>query len=214
MSALTLTAVTVPLSLVVICCGVCLAVFLVRKKRSTPPSSLETVPRAGDTVDQSTTSFIPAQPLVSKEPILPGHRTLRKDNTLKKKVKELAGDKKLLGSEFNHLMDFVEKNIVKESTVAKLTENKPHNRYVDMGKTFTIFYDKFVFLVPFDDNYITLASKIFQTEDETNYINASKIVFTGYSQAFIATQAPKPISFNHFWHMVIEQKVKSSWILR
>ena len=79
-------------------------------------------------------SFIPDQPVDLKEPNLPGHRTLRKDDTLKKKVKELAGDKKLLGSEFNHLVDFVEKNIVKESTVAKATENKPHNRYVDMGK--------------------------------------------------------------------------------
>ena len=54
---------------------------------------------------------------------------------------------------------------------------------------------------------------MFQTEGETNYINASRIVFTGCSQAFIATQAPKPIGFNHFWHMVIEQKVKSSLIL-
>ena len=136
---MTLTAVTVPLSLVVICCGVCLAIFLVRKKRSSPPSSLETVPRAGDTVDQSTTSFIPVQPLVSNELDLPGHCSLRKDNTLKKKVKELAGDKKLLGSEFNHLVDFVEKNIVKESTEAKSTKNKSHNRYVDMGKTFYNF---------------------------------------------------------------------------
>ena len=74
---------------------------------------------------------------------------------------------------------------------------------------------KAVLAVPFDDNLVSLASKkIFQSEDETNYINASKIVFTGCSQAFIATQAPKPISFNHFWHMVVEQKVKTYLIPR
>ena len=72
---------------------------------------------------------------------------------------------------------------------------------------------KCIFLVPFDDNYISLASKMFQSEDETSYINASKVVFTGCSQAFIATQAPKPISFNHFWHLIVEQKVKNSLII-
>ena len=108
-------------------CSICLAVFFMRKKiTKNPPIILETVPNS--------TSFIPVLPVDLKEPKLPGHRTLRKDDTLKKKVKELVGDKKLLGSEFNHLVDFVEKNIVKESTVAKATENKPHNRYVDMGK--------------------------------------------------------------------------------
>ena len=97
-----------------------------KKITRNPPIILETVPNSSD--------LIPVQPVVLKEPNLPGHRALRKDDTLKKKVKELAGDNKLLGSEFNHLVDFVEKNIVKESTVAKTTENKPHNRYVDMGK--------------------------------------------------------------------------------
>jgi protein tyrosine phosphatase len=140
--------------------------------------------------------------------------TLKKDNTLHEKVKELAGDKKLLDSEFNRLVDYAEKNIVKESTVAKEKENKPHNRYVDIGRNCTFAATKAVLAVPFDDNYITLASEIFQSEDETSYINASRIVFTGCSQTFIAAQAPKPISFNHFWHMVVEQKVETSLIPR
>ena len=148
------------------------------------------------------------QQAVIKQVNLPGHRTLRKDNTLREKVKELAGDKKLLDSEFNWLVEFVEKTIDKESTVAKETENKPHNRYVDIGNKSTYAATEVVLAVPFDDNYITLASEMFQSEDETSYINASRIVFTGCSQVFIATQAPKPISFNHFWHMVLEQKVK------
>ena len=122
------------LGLVLAGCGVCLAVFLVRKKSRTPEA------RAGDTEEQSTTSFIPVQPVLSKELRMPGHRTLRKDNTLREKVKELAGDKKLLNSEFNHMVEFVEKNIVKESIVANIKENKPHNRYKDMGKHLEIIY--------------------------------------------------------------------------
>ena len=121
------------LVLVLAGCGVCLAVFLVRKKSRTP-STIETVQSATDTEKQSTIPFIPVQHVVFKELDLPGHSTLKKDNTLQEKVKELAGDKKLLESEFNRLVEFVEKNIVKESTVANAKEKKPHNRYIDIGK--------------------------------------------------------------------------------
>ena len=119
-------------------CSICLVVFFVRKKRTkSPPTTLEALP--SNIKDQASTSSIPVQPVLSKELNLPGHRTLRKDNTLREKVKELARDKKLLNSEFNHMVEFVEKNIVKESTVANTKENKPHNRYVDMGKNLEIF---------------------------------------------------------------------------
>ena len=49
-------------------------------------------------------------------------------------LKELALNKELLDSEFNRLEDFVEKNIIKESTEAKAEKNKPYNRYLDIGK--------------------------------------------------------------------------------
>ena len=64
-------------------------------------------------------------------------------------------------------------------------------------------------VVPFDDNHITLESEIFQGTEETNYVNASRIQFDGLDQKFIAAQAPKLESFNHFWHMVVQEKVKT-----
>ena len=60
--------------------------------------------------------------------------------------------------------------------------------------------------VPYNDNHITLSSGVFASP-ETNYVNASRIVFPGYKQTFVASQAPKAASFQHFWHMVIQEKV-------
>ena len=42
---------------------------------------------------------------------------------------------------------------------------------------------------------------------DTNYVNASRIKFDKLKQTFIACQAPKPLSFKHFWHMVIQEQV-------
>ena len=38
-------------------------------------------------------------------------------------------------------------------------------------------------------------------------MNASRITFPSCSEVFIAAQAPKPASYRHFWHMVIQEKV-------
>ena len=43
-----------------------------------------------------------------------------------------------------------------------------------------------------------------------NFVNASKIVFRTCEQEFLAAQAPKLESFNHFWHMVVQEKVSGS----
>ena len=48
-------------------------------------------------------------------------------------MKELAANTKLLDSEFESLGSFVKENVVKESEVAAREENKPHNRYLDIG---------------------------------------------------------------------------------
>ena len=39
-------------------------------------------------------------------------------------------------------------------------------------------------------------------------MNASRIKFEDLEQTFIACQAPLPCSINHFWQMVIEEKVE------
>ena len=71
--------------------------------------------------------------LVPKDPALPSHSVLQKDDSLKDQVKELAANTKLLDSEFERLGKFVKENVVKESEVAAREENKPHNRYLDIG---------------------------------------------------------------------------------
>ena len=43
-------------------------------------------------------------------------------------------------------------------------------------------------------------------------MNATLIRFKGVKQTFIATQAPKPNSFQNFWQMVLEKKVEPSMI--
>ena len=65
---------------------------------------------------------------------------------------------------------------------------------------------KLSFTVPFDDNYVRLSDALFSSP-AISYVNASRILFPGQGPAFIASQAPKPASFNHFWHMVIQEKV-------
>ena len=74
----------------------------------------------------------------------------------------------------------------------------------------TSFFCIFV-SVPYDDNHISLSSELFSSP-ETNFVNASKIVFPNCPQVFIAAQAPKEASFQHFWHMVIQEEVRSTMV--
>ena len=53
-----------------------------------------------------------------------------------------------------------------------------------------------------------MKSPLFRDPPETNYVNASRIKFPGIEQTFIASQAPQPESFAHFWQMVVEEKVE------
>ena len=39
------------------------------------------------------------------------------------------------------------------------------------------------------------------------YVNASAIKFDDIKQEFIASIAPKPVSFENFWQMIIEKRV-------
>ena len=137
---------------------------------------------------------------------LPTHIVLNKEDNLKEKLKDLANQPEVLTKEYNVLKQYVQEHIKKEVTVARLPENKTHNRYTDNGERNSFLYVSSC-LVPFDDNYITLNPELFPAP-ETCYVNASKITFNDFEQTFIACQAPKPLSFKHFWHMVIQEQVK------
>jgi hypothetical protein len=71
------------------------------------------------------------------EPPLPEHTVLKKDDTLKARVKELAESRELLEDEFVRLGEFVKMHVVKESEVANREENRLHNRYIDIGRKHT-----------------------------------------------------------------------------
>ena len=66
----------------------------------------------------------------------------------------------------------------------------------------------FFFPVPYDSNFVALKASAFQGPSETNYVNASRIKFEDLEQTFIACQAPLPCYIDHFWQMVIEEKVE------
>ena len=72
------------------------------------------------------------------EPRLPDHLVLQKDDHLKNKLKELSGKPDILTKEYNVLKQYVHEHIKKEVTVARLPENKIHNRYADNGREITI----------------------------------------------------------------------------
>ena len=58
-------------------------------------------------------------------------------------------------------------------------------------------------LAPFDDNYVELTN----STEEVTYVNASRIVFPGVDQKFLAASAPKEISYSQFWQMVLQENV-------
>ena len=74
------------------------------------------------------------KPLSIKRPTLPEHHVLKKDATLKELVKEVAEDEEALDNEYDRIGDYVEEHIHKVSSVARMEENKPHNRYTDIGE--------------------------------------------------------------------------------
>ena len=56
-----------------------------------------------------------------------------KDKELRANAKELAGKIGVLDAEYRSMLEYVKKNINKPKTVAKLDENRDHNRYIDIG---------------------------------------------------------------------------------
>ena len=67
------------------------------------------------------------------DPDLPSHVVLYRGEDLREKAKSLAGDKEALEKEFASLEQFVAETIKKGTMVAQREENKPHNRYNDIG---------------------------------------------------------------------------------
>jgi len=97
---------------------------------------------------------------------------------------------------------YVTRTVNKKADLAQTAENRYLNRYRD--------------IIPFDDNVIKLKSDLFvdvpkdatpEGKVNSTYVNASPIVFPDCKQKFIATQAPRTSTLNHFWHMIIQEEV-------
>ena len=144
---------------------------------------------------------------------LPSHFVLKKDGTLKERLKEVVEDQEGLEQEFRKLEEYilqetVQGHVRKDCNTGRLEVNVPHNRYLDIGQVhLKIIPVLLSSSVPFNANVIHLTSPLF-APPATNYVNASTIEFPDCSQKFIAAQAPKPVSFSHFWHMVIQEEVR------
>ena len=119
---------------------------------------------------------------------------------------KLAGSEELLKREFSKMVGWAQRNVNKATTVGSREENRLHNRYKDIGEEQRSYSTTGSVSVAYDDNYISLSSPLFGWP-ETSYVNASRIVFPNCGQVFLAAQAPKPQSFRHFWHMVIQEQV-------
>ena len=97
-------------------------------------------------------------------PVFPKHCVLPRDGSLLEKSAQFAGKVPLLEDEYQRMLEFVRDNVKKQVKVARLKENVPHNRYLDIG----LLLVKFVYLipytsVPFDDNYVQLKSDVFKS---------------------------------------------------
>lgn len=127
--------------------------------------------------------------------MLGNHIVLEKDGELKRNAGNLIKRERQLEEEFLWLEAFDKETIkqTKLKTVSVREENRLHNRYIDIA--------------PYDDNYVSLTSELFAPLGISSYVNASRIKFDNCAQTFIACNAPKPNSFSHFWHMVIQEKV-------
>jgi len=66
--------------------------------------------------------------------------------------------------------------------------------------------NRFVDIIPFDDNYVTLKSE--QGQPPSTYVNASFVDNMTILDKVIVTQGPKQNTVLDFWRMVVEKKCK------
>lgn len=125
------------------------------------------------------------------------HKSLLKGSSLKEKITEFSQATDELKMEFRLLGRFLEANTANappnlSCSEAREDPARSHNRYSDM--------------LPFNHNRVILSKAV--GEPSTTYINASKIIFFGIKQEFLAVQAPKTNSIENFWQLVIDNQVR------
>ena len=96
-----------------------------------------TLPRAGNSshpkkVVEPEKTALHTKPSYSP-PVFPKFCVLQRDGSLPEKSTQLAGRVPQLEDEYQRMLDYVRENVKKQVKVARLKENVPHNRYLDIG---------------------------------------------------------------------------------
>ena len=96
-----------------------------------------TLPRAGNSshpkkVVEPEKTALHMKPSYSP-PVFPKFCVLQRDGSLPEKSTQLAGRVPQLEDEYQRMLDYVRENVKKQVKVARLKENVPHNRYLDIG---------------------------------------------------------------------------------
>ena len=106
------------------------------KQKPVDVSMYCTLPRAGNSnpkkfaqAEKRTLHRKPSYP----PPVFPKYCVLPRDGSLLERSVQLAGRVPLLEDEYQKMLDFVRENVRKQAKVAKMKENVPHNRYLDIG---------------------------------------------------------------------------------
>jgi len=136
--------------------------------------------------------YIPPVKLIDiTKMVEPGQfRIIPKNDQITTTIQTYAADTAAHKKEYKVILD-VAKKIEDKLTVREAENNKDKNRYRNIR--------------PFDNNIVKLREKI--GDPRTDYLNASYVRFPNNNQVYIASQAPKENSFEHFWLMMLQQRV-------
>ena len=93
--------------------------------------------RSNSVIDDESYLYINTETELEENP-LPSHISLNKDANLKDMAKDMSSQIENLEEEFFNLVEYVKENVKNEKNIATQGENKEHNRYIDIGKSFTV----------------------------------------------------------------------------
>ena len=113
-----------------------------------------TLPRAGNSNPSHPKKFAHPEKIALHTkpsyppPVFPKQCVLPRDGSLLEKSTQFAGRVSQLEDEYQRMLDFVRDNVKKQVKVARLKENVPHNRYLDIG----LLLVKLVYLIPYEND--------------------------------------------------------------
>lgn len=123
------------------------------------------------------------------------HKFPRSRSELSKCLTTWSSNKEELHAEYDRLQDYSKDNLSGDTALAVDELNKSKNRYRDI-----LPYKWRTVKIPVEEPK--------PGENHNKYINASWILFKGYNQKFIASQAPLEDTIGDFWQCVAHHEVE------